>query len=376
MKPRSSQERIPRRRGRTHKLTSYLIASLFLAQSVNFTEAKSYRWYCYLSSQMVDLVVDLDTRQVVGFDADIKSDRRLRRDVIYTGASVESERLLMDELTDDELEWTANGIQVSQRDSTNIFDEASEGTMTVRARACPCANSSERAVFCPLTGANVCGVPDTRQVDQNVACFQNNGESSAMRKLLTACVLLVILFMALSRNGRNAANYIMGTCVPSWNDTVVTEILDEARRRLRQIEQHQNDTPNRGPLALKTKVYKSNKSKEEKRNILETDGELWRDDDDNECTCMICISGIEDGDRVGDLPGCSHTFHVECLKLWIQRRNVCPLCQNMDIATPVRPPRQQEPEGIQNEEEDRRRQNLEQRANDLEIRANAFLRPL
>eukprot|EP00978_Attheya_sp_CCMP212_P012798 scaffold31989_cov54-Attheya_sp.AAC.1 len=344
MKRRSSQERVPRRRGRTRNLVVYLIASLFLAQNGNFTEAKSYRWYCYLSSQVVEIVVDLETGQVVGFDADIESGRRLRREVFDTGASVESERLLMDDLTEDELEWTANGIQVSQRamqgDSTptNIFEEAGEGTVAIRARACLCGNSSSRAVFCPLNAATVCGVPDTRKEDQNVACFQNNGQNSTMRKLLGACVLLVILCMAVSRTGRNSFNYIMGTCVPSWNDAVVRQILDEARRRLRQIEGRQNDSTNTGVLALKTKVYKSDKSKEEKPHIPENEGELWRDDDDNECTCMICISGIEDGDRIGDLPGCSHNFHVDCLKLWIQRRNVCPLCQNMDIATPVRPP--------------------------------------
>jgi hypothetical protein len=27
-------------------------------------------------------------------------------------------------------------------------------------------------------------------------------------------------------------------------------------------------------------------------------------------------------------------FHVECLKLWLQRKNVCPLCQTKEVATP------------------------------------------
>ena len=55
------------------------------------------------------------------------------------------------------------------------------------------------------------------------------------------------------------------------------------------------------------------------------------DDDENEVTCAICIVEIEDGDRIGVLP-CEHQFHVECLKQWIKRRNVCPLCQVPDIA--------------------------------------------
>lgn len=51
------------------------------------------------------------------------------------------------------------------------------------------------------------------------------------------------------------------------------------------------------------------------------------EDDDDEVLCTICMVDIEDGDRVGALP-CDHLFHAECLKEWIRRRNVCPLCQD------------------------------------------------
>lgn len=54
-------------------------------------------------------------------------------------------------------------------------------------------------------------------------------------------------------------------------------------------------------------------------------------DDDDEVTCSICMMEIEDGDRIGALE-CDHKFHVDCLKEWIKRRNVCPLCQSPDIA--------------------------------------------
>ena len=49
-------------------------------------------------------------------------------------------------------------------------------------------------------------------------------------------------------------------------------------------------------------------------------------DNDDEVMCTICIADIENGDRVGCLP-CDHLFHADCLKEWIKRRNVCPLCQ-------------------------------------------------
>jgi len=40
---------------------------------------------------------------------------------------------------------------------------------------------------------------------------------------------------------------------------------------------------------------------------------------------------IEDGEGIGAL-SCKHCFHVCCLKEWIKRKNVCPLCQQPDIA--------------------------------------------
>lgn len=46
--------------------------------------------------------------------------------------------------------------------------------------------------------------------------------------------------------------------------------------------------------------------------------------------CTICFCELEDGDRVGDL-GCPHVFHVDCLKMWVTKRNSCPLC-NIPIA--------------------------------------------
>jgi len=59
------------------------------------------------------------------------------------------------------------------------------------------------------------------------------------------------------------------------------------------------------------------------------------EEDEEEICCTICMVPIEDGDRVGAL-SCNHLFHSSCLKQWIKRRNVCPLCQQPDIAKPQR----------------------------------------
>mmetsp|Transcript_14572 Transcript_14572/g.20784 ORF Transcript_14572/g.20784 Transcript_14572/m.20784 type:complete len:448 (+) Transcript_14572:78-1421(+) len=51
-----------------------------------------------------------------------------------------------------------------------------------------------------------------------------------------------------------------------------------------------------------------------------------------EVSCTICMAPFQHADRVGDLK-CNHLFHIECLKEWVKWRNVCPLCQEPDIAT-------------------------------------------
>ena len=53
----------------------------------------------------------------------------------------------------------------------------------------------------------------------------------------------------------------------------------------------------------------------------------------NDDGCMICFNAIHIGSKVGVLPNCQHIFHSECLKDWLKRRNVCPLCLDSDVAT-------------------------------------------
>jgi Ring finger domain len=53
--------------------------------------------------------------------------------------------------------------------------------------------------------------------------------------------------------------------------------------------------------------------------------------------CAICLVKLQPGHVVGDLT-CKHMMHKDCLKDWLKRRNTCPLCQQVNIATLVAPP--------------------------------------
>ena len=43
--------------------------------------------------------------------------------------------------------------------------------------------------------------------------------------------------------------------------------------------------------------------------------------------CSICIDNYEDGNIITTL-ACNHSFHTECLKKWLKRKNECPCCKN------------------------------------------------
>jgi hypothetical protein len=43
--------------------------------------------------------------------------------------------------------------------------------------------------------------------------------------------------------------------------------------------------------------------------------------------CSVCLSEVADGEKLRTLPKCAHAFHVECIDLWFQSHDNCPLCR-------------------------------------------------
>ena len=45
-------------------------------------------------------------------------------------------------------------------------------------------------------------------------------------------------------------------------------------------------------------------------------------------TCVICLEYF--GDElltVAQIASCKHYFHINCIKLWLERENTCPICR-------------------------------------------------
>lgn len=45
--------------------------------------------------------------------------------------------------------------------------------------------------------------------------------------------------------------------------------------------------------------------------------------------CAICLSFLEEGEMVRQLPGCKHLFDVECIDKWLNLHATCPLCRSL-----------------------------------------------
>ncbi|XP_016504789.1 RING-H2 finger protein ATL40 [Nicotiana tabacum] len=47
----------------------------------------------------------------------------------------------------------------------------------------------------------------------------------------------------------------------------------------------------------------------------------------NPIECAVCLSILENGEIVRNLPNCKHIFHVECIDKWFNCHSTCPICR-------------------------------------------------
>eukprot|EP00536_Pseudo-nitzschia_multiseries_P003217 jgi/Psemu1/185352/e_gw1.48.79.1 len=44
--------------------------------------------------------------------------------------------------------------------------------------------------------------------------------------------------------------------------------------------------------------------------------------------CSICLQCFEIGEEISLVTPCQHTFHSQCLKLWVRTSPTCPYCRH------------------------------------------------
>uniref|UniRef100_A0A0E0GC90 RING-type E3 ubiquitin transferase n=1 Tax=Oryza nivara TaxID=4536 RepID=A0A0E0GC90_ORYNI len=56
-------------------------------------------------------------------------------------------------------------------------------------------------------------------------------------------------------------------------------------------------------------------------------------DDTATRVCTVCLLEFADGDELCTLPLCAHSFHMDCVDVWLRAHASCSLCRNA-IALP------------------------------------------
>lgn len=245
--------------------------------------------------------------------------------------------------------------------SDSINDVNRTDWLNVTARKCPCGNGTLE-VYC-LSNFSHCMVTANSSLNEmmtmmareplrmpqcvNITPTQNLVDT--IFPIVWVWYVAMISGMVGTRKGRQVLHYIISSCCdPKWTDRLARRMLvhepSRARRLIRRNWRQRRETvelyaeqmredgigvstiaPQHTSIGLRTTLYRS--EQDTNRGDTSNDTADHRD-------CSICFGPIENNDRVGALR-CNHLFHSDCLKTWLVRRQVCPLCLREDIVEPI-----------------------------------------
>lgn len=265
-------------------------------------------------------------------------------------------------------------------DGTTIHNHnMPEQELTVLGRRCPCAPMNASAAYCPVQ-YGVCSVSIRYDKDQqhwiddatmtSVQCTTYHLPTNLVRAAWTGCYALygfLGLALILTQPGRHAVHHLISSCRPKWRERQVDYIMAHDYGRMRRMLLRSYDRQRRallvvmpvvgveeetGDLEAQTRdleqmavpwfrrfLQQSSSSSSAADDVWSQPTQvalktrIFRTTGDAAAECCICFAVVEDGERVGALP-CQHVFHADCLKEWVAKRAVCPLCQRTDIVTP------------------------------------------
>ncbi len=223
---------------------------------------------------------------------------------------------------------------------SNAFSTKSDQDSTgseieiVAAKRCPCdsawyciLNTTNDVDMCSAGRGNVWFEKDI------VDCYKGSNTFTAFLRTLwlpLICIVLIILAMPFATVlGRNASEYVLSPCFPCIR-----------RRRISRMIQSEIDSIS-NQFSLEASFGRDDgmveqtvlKLKTKSLNDSNAEGQGGADDVKGGNICLICMGSVGEGEKIGDL-SCNHRYHLDCLKEWLRRKNVCPLC-NAQVADPL-----------------------------------------
>ena len=87
----------------------------------------------------------------------------------------------------------------------------------------------------------------------------------------------------------------------------------------------------KGDLVLSASMVR--RSMEEEEDEEEEDEESiagpLANHEETQATCAICIARYHVGDKIcwSPNPSCEHVFHHECIRMWLEKHDDCPMCR-------------------------------------------------
>ena len=360
----------------------FLVALVLLNAPLASVEGAAFRPICRATGTIVLLQRDSETNLVSVVDDSNNRNRRLGEQVIVVSITTTTTSLRGGGGGDvyfQDPDWLLEPtITVSSR----LLQQVNN---TFYMRECFC--SKKAPVYCPLN-VDFCGEFRGSQYDNfPLGCLseRTSVEEFAATTWLVIFIWFFIVVMCVfcSFPGRNCLSFFIASCIPCWNKFHVNRMMERQpdmaqylirrslhirrmalERRLRSIAPELAATADENQLALemqhvhqpgggangsrenkqlptslilKTRIYHSEHQKNQDATGLKEEHDNLvhdiQDEEDLETNCIICFQTLEDGCCVGNLQ-CDHVFHVDCLRSWLQRRNVCPLCQRPEAATP------------------------------------------